>query len=124
MVKQKEIINEKALKLIEHEEHEKYHRKLFLFAIAIVFILFAGAAVYSNLEKWTYLDSLYFSASTLTTVGYGDFSPVTGAGKIFTIFYVFAVVGFALYGLSVIVTHFVEVREEHLFSRIKEIREF
>jgi len=30
---------------------------------------------------------------TLTTVGYGDFSPQTTFGKIFTTFYIFAGVG-------------------------------
>lgn len=30
------------------------------------------------------MDSLYFSVITLTTVGYGDFSPQTPGGKIFT----------------------------------------
>jgi hypothetical protein len=35
------------------------------------------------------LDSLYFSVITLATVAYGDFSPYTMAGKIFTVFYIF-----------------------------------
>ena len=39
------------------------------------------------------MDSLYFSVITLTTMGYGDFSPSTRAGKIFTMFYIFVGIG-------------------------------
>jgi voltage-gated potassium channel len=42
------------------------------------------------------LDSLYFSVITLTTVGYGDFSPSTRAGNIFTMFYIFIGIGIVL----------------------------
>ncbi len=45
------------------------------------------------------LDVFYFSATMLTTVGYGDLAPSTAAGKPFTVFYIFAgigiIVGFA-----------------------------
>ena len=47
-----------------------------------------GTWFYARVEKWGILDSLYFSVITLTTVGYGDFSPQTSAGKIFTMIYV------------------------------------
>jgi len=47
-----------------------------------------GTWFYARVEGWGVLDSLYFSVITLTTVGYGDFSPQTPAGKIFTMIYV------------------------------------
>lgn len=65
--------------------------------ILFLILIFGGAWVFSYLEDWSYLDSLYFSAVTATTVGYGDFSPVTSPGKVFTIFFAFCTIGLAFY---------------------------
>ena len=35
------------------------------------------------------LDTYYFSAITLTTVGHGDLAPSPAAGKLFNVFYIF-----------------------------------
>lgn len=51
-------------------------------------LLLVGMVFYHNVEGWSWLDALYFSLITLTTVGYGDFSPQTAGGKIFTMVYV------------------------------------
>ena len=53
--------------------------------------LVSGTLFYWQVEGWSVLDSIYFSVITLTTVGYGDLAPTTAAGKVFTIFYGFAV---------------------------------
>ncbi len=52
------------------------------------------------------LDSLYFSAVTATTVGYGDFVPVTVAGKLFAIFFAFATIGLAFYFFTLMGRYF------------------
>ena len=62
----------------------------------VVLTLAAGTAFYWDVEEWSLLDSFYFSAITLATVGYGDFVPTTPGGKLFTVFYVFAGVGIIL----------------------------
>ncbi len=64
--------------------------------VLVVTTLASGALFYRRVEGWSLLDSLYFSVITLTTVGYGDFSPSTTAGKIFTMFYIFVGIGIIL----------------------------
>ena len=61
--------------------------------VSAVFTLLLGMFFYHFTEDWGYLDSLYFSVITLTTVGYGDLAPETALGKIFTMFYVLTGIG-------------------------------
>ncbi len=59
----------------------------------LLFVLLGGATFYHFMEHWSWLDSIYFTVITLATVGYGDLTPHTDGGKIFTIFYVFIGIG-------------------------------
>lgn len=52
-----------------------------------------GTVVYRLVEHMSWLDAYYLSVVTLTTVGYGDLSPQTAFGKVFTTFYIFSGVG-------------------------------
>ena len=64
--------------------------------------LLSGMFTFRALEGWSYLDALYFSLITLTTVGYGDFSPMTPLGKIMTMIYI-------VLGLGIISSFILEV---------------
>lgn len=68
----------------------------------VILLLLAGTAFYSRAEGWSPLDSLYFSVTTLTTVGYGDLHPTTAASKVFTILYVFIGLGIILAFLNAV----------------------
>lgn len=49
-----------------------------------------GAVVFWSSERrqeWTYFESLYFSYTTLMTIGYGDFRPESNSGKPFFVFW-------------------------------------
>ena len=52
-----------------------------------IFIIAAGTFLFHLIEGWEWLNSTYFVIVTLTTIGFGDFVPVTSLGKIITIFY-------------------------------------
>lgn len=52
-----------------------------------------GTVFYHIVEKFSWLDAYYFSVVTLATVGYGDLTPHTDIGKLFTTFYIFIGVG-------------------------------
>lgn len=60
----------------------------------LLLLMLVGMVFYHQVEGWGWLDALYFSVITLSTVGYGDFSPTTSASKIFTMVYI-------LLGLSI-----------------------
>lgn len=73
--------------------------------IRIVFIAVLGAVtvgtiVFHLLEGWSILDSLYVTAQTVTTVGFGDLAPQTTAGRVFATFFMMVGVGIVLYALT------------------------
>ncbi|GMI00907.1 hypothetical protein TrST_g1754 [Triparma strigata] len=55
--------------------------------IVLCFLIAVGAICIGIAESWTFIESVYFAVSTVTTIGYGDISPLTTAGKILTIIY-------------------------------------
>ncbi len=67
-------------------------RALLVMAWLVVTI---GVIFYMRVEGWSLLDATYFCVVTLGTVGYGDITPKTELGKLFTVFYI-------IFGLAVI----------------------
>lgn len=68
------------------------------FGAGLFFLLFAfGVAGYMVIEGWSFLDALFMTAITVTTVGFQEVRPLDGAGQIFTIFVAFFGIGWAFY---------------------------
>jgi voltage-gated potassium channel len=89
-----------------------------LFSLVIL-TLVSGTLFYSQVEGWSLLDSLYFSIITLTTVGYGDLTPATAAGNVFTIVYLFAGIGLILGFVNAIAKRSTE-RRAGVFDRRRD----
>ncbi len=61
--------------------------------VIALLLLLSGSVFYRQFEGWSWVDSVYFSGSAMSTVGLGDLSPATEVGKLFTLFYIFAGIG-------------------------------
>jgi len=105
---------------IKHGWSDPVFRSLFVMTITL---LLGGAVLFHRVEGWTYFQSLYFSVITLTTVGYGDFSPETFRGRLFTIFYVLIGVGIIVALISRIASNAAEARIARLEKKAENRRE-
>ncbi len=71
-------------------------------------LITGGAFFYRQVEGLSWVDSFYFTIVTLTTVGYGDISPQTTAGRIFTSAYLLIGIGILVALLSAVAKHLVQ----------------
>jgi potassium channel subfamily K len=74
-------------------------RSLMLQTMLFLGYLLAAGAVYSHIEGWDFLDSVYYVNVTLFTIGFGDFSPKTHLGR--SLFFPMAVGGILFVGLII-----------------------
>lgn len=99
---------------------------LTLLTLLIFFVFIAGIMLYvfegyhTNEKVESLFDALYWALVTISTVGYGDITPVTHEGKIVSM--VIIVTGMGMFSLltSIIVTGFGEKLQEISENRIME----
>ncbi len=66
----------------------------FRFLLVFIALLLVGSTIfYMLVEHWGFVDALYFSVMTITTIGYGDLVPTSSISKIFTIIFSFLSIG-------------------------------
>ena len=89
-----------------------------LFGLLIIIIV--GTFGYHLIEGWNFLESLYTTIQTISTVGYGDYTPQTGEGKLFTIILIIFGVGTMLYTVGMLAEAMVEGRLGALAGKGKQ----
>ncbi len=87
------------------------------FALALVFV--TGTLWYSLVEKWQWLDAVYMTVITLTTVGYGETQRLGDRGRIFTIALILA----GVITIGYIVNRFTEALIEGYFIEGRRLRQ-
>jgi voltage-gated potassium channel len=68
--------------------------------MSVLAAILLGTVVFHLVEGWSILDSLYVTAQTVTTVGFGDLTPRTVFGRIFATLFMVVGVGIVLYALT------------------------
>jgi voltage-gated potassium channel len=64
-----------------------------VYILVLLAVIVTGVAGFMALEGLSLVDAFYFSIVTIATVGYGDISPATDAGKLLAILLIVAGVG-------------------------------
>ena len=85
-------------------------RHLIVSIILSSIILVIGTTGYMIIEDWRFLDALYMTIITISTVGYREVNQVGDIGRIFTICLVLVGVGFTFYVMAAVVQFMVEGR--------------
>jgi len=96
---------------------------------ALAAIIIVGTVGYIVIEGWAFLDALYMTIITITTVGYAEVQPLSTSGQIFSIFLIIGGVGGALYTLTAIIGYIIEgqfgttLERRRMKARIAQLKE-
>lgn len=92
-------------------------RRLKLCVLLLLFLIALGVTGYMTIEHWDFLDALYMTVTTLTTVGYGEVHKLSDSGRVFTIFFIIIGVIYFLYIAGAIVQFMVEGQIRTILGR-------
>jgi voltage-gated potassium channel len=98
---------------------------IFLSSLLIGF----GTSGYMVVEGFPFVDALYMTIITLTTVGFGEVRPLDQAGRLFTIALIFLGAGFVAYNLAYFTQLLLDgnllelYRRRKLKSRLKQLKD-
>jgi len=92
------------------------HPKIVVLLIFSIFLVLFGSGLFMIIEGWSFVDALYFTVSTITTVGYGDFVPTQTSSKILATIYMILMVPGLLISIGV-VSEVVQERRKWFFTK-------
>lgn len=75
-------------------------------ALLFLLLILVGTAGFMFLEHYSFLDALFMTVISMSTVGYGTVHPLSPWGKIFTILFIVVSLGVVGYFISQITQHF------------------
>lgn len=79
-----------------------FRTKIYTAVFLLVIILMVGIIGYKFISNYSWLDAIYMTVITMTTVGFGEVVPLDYNSKIFTIFLILSSVVIMGYALSII----------------------
>ncbi len=92
-----------------------YQSRILYSLILLLLTAVAGTVGYRVLEGWAWMDGLYMTIITMTTVGYGETHELTAIGRTFTMILVITSIGIAGYAISTVAGYVVEGEFNRIF---------
>jgi voltage-gated potassium channel len=83
-------------------------RKIYIVLILMAMAISAGVAGFMLIEHYTFLDALYMTVITVSTVGYGEVHPLSDAGKVFDMLLIVTNLGLFTYFISTFTRFFLD----------------
>jgi voltage-gated potassium channel len=112
------------LKTVYHQRFALLGSQIMVFSVLLIFstlIHFIEKDVYPE-AFGSIISSMWFGITTLTTVGYGDITPVTSAGKILAAFTMFLGIGmFALPAAILASAYYEEIQKRNFLISLETI---
>lgn len=101
--------------------HIQEKTNIFLLAFIIIFaIILTGVTGYMVIEEFSFLEALYMTVITVTTVGFGELKDLSTEGRIFTIFLIVSSLGAFTYALTLISRQLLEGQISNLIGRYRQ----
>lgn len=96
-------------------------RKIYVSLGILLAVSMVGVLGFRTIEQYTWIDSLYMTAITMSTVGFGVIRELSPEGKLFSIFLILISASTFVYGITTLTTFVVEGEIKDIFStyRIK-----
>jgi voltage-gated potassium channel len=83
-------------------------RRFLQIVFAFLLVVAVGIIGYMIIEGWSFLDALYMTVITISTVGYKEVADLSVAGKVFSIALIIGGVGIMFYILTIMVQYIIE----------------
>ena len=84
-----------------------FRSKINIAIILLIALLFIGVIGFKIMTNYSWVDSLYMTVITITTVGFGEVKPLDPESKIFTIFLILTSVVIVGYAIKVITEYII-----------------
>jgi voltage-gated potassium channel len=96
-----------------------FRSKLYLAFFLIIAVLLLGVFGYRIISNYDWVDAIYMTIITVTTVGFSEVRPLDTASKIFTVFLIISSVFILAFALSVITEHILSRNSLQLLKKKK-----
>ena len=87
---------------------QREFRNIYIASISLLIILISGVVGYMHIEHYTFIDALFMTVITISTVGYQEVHQLSNNGMIFTIFLIVSSLGFFGYFLTSVTRIFID----------------
>ena len=94
-----------------------FKSKIYVALTLVLFTLLVGVLGYRFVSGYSWLDAIYMTVITITTVGYGEVNPLNDDAKIFTIILILSSVVIVGYAISIITEY---ILNKNNFENIKQ----